>query len=143
MAFSSMKDLLGSVLTTKGNWQIRLMKDWSLIVGDLHEQMRLERVLGNVLVVGVYDSHWLHELSMLSPLVMQTINEHLGGNFVVRIRFIVVERKEKKSEQPVSRERDLGMPEIAMNSRQEYVLRSVKDVQLQKVLEKVFYRCVV
>ncbi|KKS68634.1 MAG: hypothetical protein UV38_C0001G0175 [candidate division TM6 bacterium GW2011_GWE2_42_60] len=143
MAFSSMKDLLGSVLTTKGNWQIRLMKDWPLIVGDLQVHMRLERVLGNVLVVGVYDSHWLHELSMLSPMVVQTINDHLGGAFVTRIRFIVVERKEKKSEQPASRERELSMPEVAMNSRQEYVLRSVKDVQLQKVLEKVFYRCVV
>lgn len=143
MAFSSMKDLLGSVLACQDNWQTRLVKDWPKIVGNLHEHTRLERIAGNVLVVGVYDSHWLHELSMLAPVMIQTINDQLRGSYVVRIRFITVERRLKKSEQSVRRERDLRVPEVSMNSRQEYVLRSVKDVQLQEVLEKVFYRCVV
>ncbi len=141
MAFSSLKDLLGSTLPAQCDWQSRLAREWATALGDLHTRMRLERIQGTTVIIGVFDSHWIHELFMLSPLIIQTINTHLGKIYITHVRFIVANQRKKST--PKEKVPCQSHNRKTMSSRQELILRSVKDVQLQEILEKVFYHCVV
>ncbi len=66
------------LLQTKGSWQVTLRAQWPVIMGDLHKRARLERVQGTTVVIGVYDSHWMHELHALSRMIVQRINGALA-----------------------------------------------------------------
>ncbi|HBL98518.1 TPA: hypothetical protein DDZ86_02650 [Candidatus Dependentiae bacterium] len=145
MAFASLSQLLGSAFpVATENWPARLAREWTTAVGDLGERMRLERVMGTTLIIGVFDSHWIQELFMLTPLIIQTINQHLGKPFVTRIRFVVADKK-KTPHHLCHKGTPTGEPRVkkVMSGRHELVLRSIKDVQLQEALEKFFYNCVV
>lgn len=87
---------------TEHDWQLKLRADWSTIMGDLSLRARLERINGSTVVIGVYDSHWMHELHALSRMMLQRMNSALyqlypQGFTLTAIRCIWVARKEKKS----------------------------------------------
>src|SRR5215467_9441991 len=73
-------------------WHIQLFEHWPTIVGSLSQVMRLEKINGTMLIIGVYDASWMHELHMLSPVLIQTINQHLDTPYVHRVRFKQVAR---------------------------------------------------
>lgn len=139
MAFS-LDSLVQGLLGADDDWRKRLVKEWPAMVGDLHNRMRFEKISHDVLVIGVYEMHWMHELYMMSPMILQAINEKLGGSYVAKIRFAVVnkaERSRKKAGGVCSDERQ-GKP---LAEPQQKALASVKDQQLQEALSKLWQRC--
>lgn len=145
----AIKDLLTIVLPKPRDWKMLLTWQWAQAVGNLHEHMRLERIEGTTLVLGVYDSHWMQELFMLSSVIIKTVNEYLGSPQVMRVRFVLVKKtddgdpSQRKLQEAVSRKSQLKKGTSQMGSRHEEVLRSIKDEQLQKILKSFFHRCVV
>lgn len=62
---------------TEHDWQMKLRAEWSTIMGDLSTRARLERINGSTVIIGVYDSHWMHELHALSRMMLQRMNSAL------------------------------------------------------------------
>ena len=60
---------VGTLLNACDDWRFKLIKQWPAIIGSLHEHVRLERVEKDVLILGVYDVHWMHELYALSNTI--------------------------------------------------------------------------
>jgi len=115
-------------------WHITLFERWHTIVGDLNQVMRLEKIVGNMLIIGVYDASWMQELHMLSSVLVQTINQHLDVPHINRIRFRQVARstikKTRTAEQPVS-----PMPSLpSLTTKQQAVLNKITDEQLRTYL---------
>lgn len=137
----SLAEVLSSTLPQSSDWQTNLARNWQCAVGDLASRMRLERVKDKLLIVGVYDSHWISELFMLAPRIIEKINNFLGAPYVTQIRFVIANPKQKISKKQASNGEVLR-PRAPMNARQEQVLASIKDGQLHDALEKFFYACV-
>ncbi len=141
MTMMRLAECMSAVLPRAHDWQTRLAREWPNVVGTLSERMRLEQVKGTMLVIGVYDSHWISELFLLTPRIIEEINKFLGSNQVTHLRFVIAKRtsSHKKTEFFENSEQK---PRARMSPRQEKVLSSIKDRQLHDALEKFFYASV-
>jgi hypothetical protein len=63
------------------DWQLKLRAEWATIMGDLSRRARLERINDTTVVIGVYDSHWMHELHALSRMMLQRMNSALSSAY--------------------------------------------------------------
>lgn len=139
MAFS-LETLMAGILGVDDDWRKRLVKEWPKLVGDLHTRMRFEKISHDVLVIGVYDIHWMHELYMMSPMILEALNNRLGGNYIAKIRFAVVNKTERSCPQSLSKHHE-SVSANPLAERQQKMLAKVKDEQLQEALSKLWYRC--
>jgi len=121
-------------------WHIQLFEQWHTIVGDLQQVMRLEKIVGNMLIIGVYDASWMHELHMLSTVLVQTINQHLDEPHINRVRFRQVARSKIKK---IDAAQKGTMPIIelpALTHTQQTVLNQIPDEQLRSHLHTFLAR---
>lgn len=99
--------LLDSFLEQSDNrWQVKLRADWQIIMGDLSKRARLERINGTTLVIGVYDSHWMHELHALSRMILARVNNALTADYpadfmLTALRCVWVEQKAPRATKPM------------------------------------------
>lgn len=143
-----LQSLVSSFLQSDTDWRKRLMQDWPTIVGELHTKMRLERIGQDAtLIVGVYDIHWMQELHMLSPLIMQTINDKLGSACIKKIRFIVADAATvgvvQNNVVPVAADQKKDKQKELMYSltaEQQKTLAAIKDPALQVAIAKLWKR---
>lgn len=136
----SLDSLVASLLHADDDWRKRLAKEWPTLVGDLHTRMRFEKMSHDVLVIGVYDMHWMHELYMMAPMIVHALNEKLGGNFITKIRFVVVNKTERVHKRHTSTDA-LCASEKPLAEPQKQALANVKDEHTQKALSKLWQRC--
>lgn len=141
MALMRLSECLEGAFPCQEKWAIRLARGWDKAIGDLHERMRLEAIKDDQVVVGVYDSRWIPELFLLTPLLIKSMNDYLGGTFVRRIRFVLVEKSTRGAlKKVIPDENTRKQPKMSM--RQEQILGTIKDEELKDVLEKFFYASV-
>ena len=88
--------LLQNILPKSTSWEQNLVRNWARIVGNLSRHVRVEKIIGSTVVLGVYDQRWLHELFLVSPLLIDKMNEFLKENTVTNIRFTHVTKYDKK-----------------------------------------------
>lgn len=136
-----LKSFLDTYFSEPDDWRIFLLKNWSTVVGTLHTKMRLEKIQDDMLVIAVYDVHWMHELFMLSSSIIKTINAKLDQPHVKKVRFIVAERAEKKPEKKIIKKTFLPTKVHSLTSHQRQILSAINDHELQEVLKKFLMRC--
>lgn len=133
--------LLNSLLKTDNDWRLRLVKEWPVIIGDLHSKMRLEKVVDDTIVIGVYDSHWMQELFMLSRTILRTINIKLGNEEVKQIRFTLATAQKKSLKPKKITETRESLNVLRLSQQQSAALGTIKDLDLQQSLQKILQRC--
>lgn len=140
MKSNHIKDIVQLVLPAHDDWHWYLIQEWQSIVGGLHTKMRLEKILGTTLVIGVYDVHWMQELHLLSGTIRRTINAQLKQDAVEKLRFMLVARRSPKPEQsaPVPHH---SAPKMRMQQRHMTALGCIKNKELHDALKKYFERC--
>lgn len=137
---SSIKHLLDTFATEKKEWRWVLLNNWAEIMGPLHEQVRLEKIEETNLILGVYQSSWLQELYLLTPMLIKTINEHLKTDQVQTIRLKAATKRKtsttiiKKFNKPTITSRNL-------NDREQTALAKIEDPQLRSILQTFLWRC--
>jgi hypothetical protein len=148
-----LKNLLRSVFKQE-NWKLELLSCWDSIVGNLADKMRLEKIEGSTLHIGVYQSSWMHELYLLSNVLKKTINTKLGKPYIKNIRLKYVEKKSLEDQASTkscadqitannnhkSRMKVIYKP-IVLNRKEEHALTKVKDDDLKNALHKFLSRC--
>lgn len=140
MGYSSLGALVSGMLPKTHDWQTTLLHEWKTIVGDLHQHMCLKKITGSTAIIGVYDSHWLHELYMLGPTIIETMNTHLGAQHITQVRFVLGSRPIEKTNEKNQKEAVLAESR-PMGARHRTALEHIKDKQLQNALQKLFNKC--
>ena len=138
---NSLQNLVAQFLTTDDDWRKKLMRDWSTIVGGLHTKMRLEKIVHDTVVIGVYESHWMQELYMISSAIMQTMNEKLGGPYVAKLRFVVADAKKQVKKKHAVEQENVQAQKKPLSPRQQKALEKIEDAQLRESLKKLWQRC--
>ena len=61
-----LRDLVPQILQHNDEWRLTLLRHWNTIIGTLQTRVRLEKIYDDTLIIGVYESHWMHELHLFS-----------------------------------------------------------------------------
>lgn len=132
-----LQSIVSNILqSNQTDWRKRLVQEWASIVGDLHTKMRLERIgRDDMLIIGVYDIHWMHELHMLSPLIIQTINEKLCVEVIQKIRFVVIDT-EQRYDRKITHKKEIAQKNriSLLTQEQQAALARIQDPALQAAL---------
>ncbi len=163
----TIKDILSSLLTTNNDWRLFLLQNWPTIVGNLHEKMRLEKIHDTTLIIGVYDSHWMHELFALSRVILRTINSKLDAPHVQKLHFRLAQQKNLTENIPSAKSKksnSLAYPSTRpslilsgvegssygknryakknLTSAERHALTKIHDTELQEHLKNFLARCI-
>ena len=134
------KDILPMILH-KDDWRIALAMRWNEVVGSLQTRIRLEKIQDDTAVIGVYESHWMQELFLLSSVLCDSMNACIGEQRIKRVRFILIEEKKYKPKKVHSIPKTKQQPSIVLTEHQEHMLRTITDDELKHVLISFWARC--
>lgn len=142
--FKSLKSVLDSSFSLSTNsWKTKLLTEWPTIVGNLNDKITLEKIHGDTLIIGVYETSWLQELYMLSSVLIKTINSHLDKPYIKRIRL----KYATKNNTPSSLTKTKKMPpvierkKITLNALESRTLLKIKDKDMREALHLFLSRC--
>lgn len=133
------KELLSTCLDSQ-HWHIKLLKQWPDIVGNLASKVHVEKISGTTLTLGVTDSCWLQELYLLSPLLLETINQTLDHEHIKQIRFKKAgnhKTKKKQSHKGAS----CNIKSIRLTHAEQYALEQINNEELKQALKAFCIRC--
>ena len=135
------KNILAVFMHQSNDWRIMLLRNWNDILGTLAQHVHLEKIDKDTLVLCVQDARWLHEVYMLSPILLATINQKLDQPHVKRLRF--KQMSTQKNTQKISRKQ--SMPHITttypLSLHEQKALTSIHDPLLRSALEQFLHRC--
>lgn len=135
------KTLLHPFLQSKkSNWKIRLLKEWTTIMGSLAQNVIITKIYNDTIILGVYDSCWLQELYLLSPTLLATINQSLDQPRIKQIRFKQVGRTDKKNH-PAEKKIEENIPSRALTHTEQVALNRIKNESLRTALQSFLMRC--
>ncbi len=134
------KNILAKIIE-KDDWRIDLMRRWDMVVGSLQTKVRLEKTYDDTAVIGVYESHWLQELYLLSDELCDSINNVIGQHKIKNIRFVLVEERERPK-QVVQKPKKLVVPAtVTLTDKQQKALKGIKDPELKDAMKVFWSRC--
>jgi hypothetical protein len=123
-------------------WKFQLLSEWEIIVGNLADKMRLEKIDGDTLIIGVYQASWLQELYLLSHVLLQSINTQLKHPHVRYLRFkhASIYIKSSPVKKPVKKQTIQCAPPI-LSYEERRALNAIKDEELKNALHGFLARC--
>lgn len=134
------KKLLETVFNVQDNWKLRLLSGWPSIIGDLTQQVCLEKIDDDTLTLGVRDSCWLQELHLLSPLLLKEINKKLDQPRIKKLRFKTMSSFKNKSHTKIIRPDKITVTR-SLSTKEQKALTKIQDPQLRTVLQQFLMRC--
>lgn len=137
-----LKFFLKNLFNKETNWKLQLLENWTTIMGDLHDKVSLESIKYDTVYVSVINSCWLQELYILSPMLLQRINETLDQAPVKKIRF--KKRAEQNRAIPkshINRPGEVDRVPVTINSQEKRALHTIDDALLRKALYTFLVRC--
>lgn len=137
-----LKDLIPRIVESHDDWRLSLLKEWPTIVGSLATRVRLEKVTQDMIIVGVYESHWMQELYLLSPVLIDSVNKFLGNPYIKQVRFKLVEDKPLISPwRAREKSHHVNPPKPTFNGAQQKALENISDPQLREALMGFWGKC--
>jgi hypothetical protein len=134
------EQLLDKILSWDQSWHQTLIRNWHTIIGPLHSKVQLEKIEAESLVLGVYDSCWMQELYLLTPLLLRTINQKLDQPRIKQLRFKTVGKH--KTRQAATQTTAIKKAKtVELTKREKDALQQVEDPQLQEALKRFLIRC--
>ena len=139
---SHIKTLLQPFLQSNEQpWKIKLLRKWSQIMGPLANKVTIEKIYQESITLGVYDSCWMQELYLLSPTLLQTINQNLDQPRMKQVRFkLIGHKQDKKKKSTIPKHKDEN-PTISLTIREQKALERITDPHLRSALESFLIRC--
>ena len=136
----AIKDILPSILGEQRSWQLNLIANWSLIVGNLKAKVQLVKILDDTVIIGVVDACWLQELYLLSPVLLKAINQNLDQPRIKHLRFKTIGIK-KQIHKATSAATVGPEKPYELSVHEKKALTAIKDPQLRKALQEYLIRC--
>lgn len=142
--FKSLKSVLkGSFALSNNSWKTKLLTEWPTIVGSLHDKITLEKIHGDTLIIGVYETSWLQELYMLSSVLIKTINSHLDKPYIKKIRLKYATKNSSKIVIPkkIQKKAPVERKKAPLNALEARALLKIKDIDMRNALHLFLSRC--
>lgn len=136
-------EIIHTILQSKHpDWKIQLLSKWENIVGELKSRMAIAKVLDDTIFIGVYEVHWMQELYLLSPILMEKINKSLENPYIKNIRFKLIKEKIKK-EKVEKKIKKSNKPRkmVKLSKQQTNALKKINDEDLRIALHSFLSRC--
>jgi Dna[CI] antecedent, DciA len=131
--------LLTSFLS-KDHWKNNLLDHWPDIIGNLYHRVTLEKIYNDTIILGVYDSAWLQELYLLSPVILESINTKLDQPRIKQLRFKQVTRK-KTQQKTFSDNTKKSTTTRTLTQKEQNALTKINDEELRNFLKNFLIRC--
>lgn len=139
---SHIKTLLSPFLqSSQQSWKLSLLQKWPEIMGNLAQQVSIEKIYDDTLVLSVGNSSWLQELYLMEQTILTTINQNLDQPRFKQLRFKQKDqsmRTKRKKEKKVVVERPQSFP---LSAQEKKALQDVNDPCLRTALESFLVRC--
>lgn len=131
----TLRHFIGLFLKKNNSWKVQLLRDWPTVVGNLHAKLKIVKIHEEHIVLGAYDSVWLHEFYLLSDHLLAKINQSLDKPRIKQLRFIlIVPRKNTIEQLGCNEEKNVAPPRL---SDQDHTLLSrICDNQLREALKR-------
>jgi hypothetical protein len=144
-----MSDLVGNiihkVLPEQHRWKMNLLANWSNIIGDLGDKVRIEKISSNFIVLGVCHPAWAQELYLFSDVLKKKINNVLKEDRIKYIRFktVALEKSCKTCKMKTKQEStDVDVNRaVRLSEKQQTCLKQIKNEALRKLLVQYYGRC--
>lgn len=137
---TEIKLLIEVLLKKNDNWKYQLLSCWPTIVGNLASNLHIEKMYDDVLVLAVHNSSLMHELYLLSDILLKKINETLDRPRIKRIHFKQVGMLETKQRTYQKRKERKSIP-VVPTEREKAALEQIHDHQLKNYLHRFLVRC--
>ncbi len=134
------KNLLPNLLQNQNDWKWTLLATWPDVIGDLHSKVTLEQIHNDTLVLGVYDSCWLQELYLLSPVLLAAINQKLDEPRIKQLRFKRTVRKKRKTKKDKPTQHQ-STKTVTLAAHEQRLLQQLDDPELARALAAFRIRC--
>ena len=135
------KNLLGSLLDFKGiHWHMSLIQQWPILIGALHNRVHIQRIQQDVLILGVYETHWIQELFLLSHEIIESVNTFLKEPKIRQVRFVVIEKRQTL-QKITGKSRAQEKHASSLTNKQKDALLQIQDDQLKVALTDFWQRC--
>jgi hypothetical protein len=122
------------------DWRLNLLNNWHEVVGNLNDKMRLEKIQGETLIIGVYDSNWMQELYLLSRPLIKTINTYLKKAYITELRFKAACKTKPVTKKTTAPQKTTHQP-IPLKPKEIQALEKIDDPELRCVLQQFLGRC--
>jgi len=138
-------DTLPRILPANQSWKLRLLQNWSSIIGTLQSKVVLHKVADDHVVLTVVHPSLAQELLFLSEVLLQKINSVVGENKIKTIHFRTQASSKKKTpqqqqKQVVSLKRNTEAF-IRFTTREKEALTKVDNKELRKALSAFYTAC--
>ena len=137
----SLKNLVNRFIESQDSWQLQLLAQWESIVGSLKTRVHLIKIEKDTLILGVADACWMQELYLLTPLLLQTINKHLGKTYIQHLRFKAVGISPKKSMRSSQSIASADAVDTALTELEMTAIDTCVDKELARELKNYLIRC--
>lgn len=130
-------------MPSEHSWKVILFEKWPSIIGNMRGKVRIEKVDGTTLILGVCHPAWAQELYLLSPMLKKKINELFDKERIQVIRFKTINFKSQgsKKEKIFSQASATNQPPIALDTNEKVLLENIKDETLRMELERFGILC--
>lgn len=133
------KAIIADLLPSHAQWRLNLLSNWDSIMGNLKTKVHLENLSEDTITLGVYDSCWLQELYLLTPMLLHHINNALDVPRIKTLKFkksglrknITVKKVDVKKE----------FKNVHLTAQEKKALTVIKDGELRCALEQFLIRC--
>ena len=133
--------LLENFLPAQHKWKTDLMQQWEGIIGNLADKVRIEKIDGDLLVLGVIHPSWAQELMFLQAMLKAKINTALGAERIKTIRCkTIVRTPARRYKKSMSQVPDKAYDEAPRTPKQEKTLKKIKDNETRQVFAAYFNR---
>lgn len=137
----SITDLIPRVLSQEHQWKYQLLRSWKSIFGSMSNKLYLEKIVGDTLVLAVYDACWMHEFYALSNVLINSINKTLEKPYIKQLRFKRAGLKESKKNIKKTKEYGSINYNVKLNTEEQKALTQITDPQLALELRNFLMRC--
>lgn len=134
-------DLLPRILSQDHQWKYQLLRNWQSIFGSMSNKLYLEKIIGDILILAVYDACWMHEFHALSSVLINSINKTLEKPYVKQLRFKRAGIKESKKS--IKKIKDYGSIDynVKLSTEEQKAIARINDPQLALELRNFLMRC--
>ncbi len=134
------KDIIATVIPDEHHWKITLLEKWPLLLGPLHEHIKIEVIKEHVLIVSASHPAWGQELTYLIPILKDQINKLLGHIYIDKIRVIVKKKKSKKIK-PQQASPPKKLAKRALTLKEKTKLATISNKELRTALSQLLSIC--
>lgn len=137
-------EFLNNIVDKQESWKIKLLQNWSKVIGGLKDRVVIEKIDRNLLILRVCHPAWAQELFLISDVLKQRVNSVLGKEQIKEIRFISATIKKggakNQNVKDFSNSDDNRFDNVFLTPSEKKSLSKITDDELKESLEK-FYLC--